>query len=276
MIFMPQEILKENNNNGVILNKENIGETPENLEMRLRKIKSVITKNMHRIARLGEWPKEIPPRSLLWRVPTIAKNAAGFDAGIACALDLIPCDKQEFSARLHANYSTDLMAEARKQFVSGDSESPAIWWLSASSLCRAKGVDTKKFLQQIENFKKISKDPELRKRNAEREYKRTISSYVIKDGAPYGERDGCIQGAYLDGYLYASFYNKDLDIYFIGTCEPSLGLEDFKWSDERDEDGLVKSGPVAYSKQFVKCANEKEWREALEIVKNRLSLKILK
>ena len=69
---------------------------------------------------------------------------------------------------------------------------------------------------------------------------------------------------------YGTSYSQNYGLYFIGTYETSLGLEDFEWSQEKDEQGRDKSGPVFGSKQFVKCATEEEWRRAMEVVKAKL------
>ena len=61
---------------------------------------------------LGNWPVWIENESMTNRIPTKKSDrSAGFDAGIACALDLIPKDRQRLSAILHANYTI----EATKQ-----------------------------------------------------------------------------------------------------------------------------------------------------------------
>src|SRR3989338_9656290 len=84
---------------------------------------------------------------------------------------------------------------------------------------------------------------------------------------PYGTEDGCMQGAYVAGHQFAVSYAPKYGVYFIGTYHPSLDLENFKWSGEKDEQGKPKSGPVFGSKQFVKCANKDELIRALAIIK---------
>jgi len=242
-----------------------------NKELNLEKIKLIVKQNAERVAKLGEWPEYIKPSSLLERIPgKDDKNAPGFDAGIACALDLIPREKQKLSAKLHANYSKEAVMQIRKEFAEKNVNSETMWWLAASSICAEGGVDEKKFLQQIEDFKKLSADKKERQKAAEETFKEMASTYTLKDGIPYGEEDGCIQGAYINGYPFAVQYAKNYGIYFVGTYENSLGLENFSWSDEKDDKGRNKSGPVFGSKQFVKCANKEELKRVLEIVKNKL------
>ncbi len=127
-------------------------------------------------------------------------------------------------------------------------------------------------MQQIEDFKKLGQDPEAREGAAEKEFEQMTHSFTLKDGIPYGEQDGCIQGAYIAGYPYGTQYSEQYGLYFIGTYEDSLGLEDFAWSEEKDEEGRAKSGPIFGSKQFVKCANEDELHRAMDVVKAKLPL----
>ena len=49
------------------------------------------------------------------RVELGRDTIAGFDAGIACALDLIPRDRQKLAATLHCNYSKSAVMQVRKE-----------------------------------------------------------------------------------------------------------------------------------------------------------------
>lgn len=245
----------------------------ERILAQLRDIRRVVAANAERLAKTGGWPGWIKPDSILERIPDAADDVApGFDAGIACTLDLIPRDKQELSARLHANYDKDAVMKIRDEIASLDPNSETAWWLAACYVCgteeQANGAQ---FLAQIEQFKQIAKDENERLRVARAEIDHIRSSFTLKYGVPFGTKDGCIQGAYVAGYPFGSSYSEGYGIYFIGTYEDSLGLEDFPWSDEKDEKDRPKSGPVFGSKQFVKCANEDEWRRAIAVVQQKLS-----
>ncbi len=235
----------------------------------------IVAENSKRVAKLGEWPAYIPPESIVKRIPVEGQtNADGFDAGIACALNLIPADKQELAARLHANYSKDAVLKIRQEVAEHNHDSETTWWLAASLVCEEGGVDRAKFLQQIDNFKKMASDPVARGEAAKEEFAQMTSSFELKDGVPFGTKDGCIQGAYIAGYPFGTRLSEDIGLYFIGTYENSLGLEDFVWSDEKDEQGRGKSGPVHGSKQFVKCSSEEEWKRAMEVVKAKLLFEV--
>lgn len=247
--------------------------TPEK-ELTIDELRKKVDQNTKRIAELGEWPPYIPPESLLERVPKEGQeDASGLDAGIASAIDLIPRDKQKLSAILHANYSKEAVEQVRKEFAEKNPDSQTYWWLAISSLCDEGSVDEKKFLEQIKKAKELAKDEKARQNVAEEEFEHITSAYELKNGVPYGEKDGAIQGAYIDGYSFGIQYSQQYGIYFIGTYEDSLGLEDFDWSDERDANDIPKSGPVHGSRQFVKCANKDELKRALEEVKKKLSLR---
>lgn len=248
-------------------------ELQTHVKMEVGKLRNVVAENAQRVAELGQWPSYIQPGSLLERIPAEGdKNAPGFDAGIACATDLIPRDKQELAARLHANYTKEAVMQVRKEAADGNLDSQTTWWLAACSTCREGGIDQQQFLEQVEVFKRLSEDPKERGVEAKKEFDKMTHSFILKDGVPYGEEDGCIQGAYIAGYPYGTYYSQKYGIFFIGTYEDSLGLEDFPWSDAKDEKGRPKSGPVFGSKQFVKCATEDELKRAMEVVKKKLPL----
>ncbi len=249
----------------------NTPEVAEYVNQEVEKVRQVVEANAGRVAALGAWPSYIKPGSLLERIPKSGDvNAPGFDAGIACAIDMIPRDKQELAARLHANYSRDAVAQVRSEAGNDDPDSQTAWWLAACSVCKDGEVDGNIFLGQIKDFKKLAENPEARAEAARERFQRMTSAFQLKDGVPFGEKDGCIQGAYIAGYPYGSQYAANYGIYFIGTYEDSLGLEEFAWSSEVDDKGRAKSGPVFGSKQFVKCANEDEWKRAMEVVKAKL------
>lgn len=248
--------------------------TVETPEQKLEAIRKTVEENAQRVAELGQWPSYIQPGSLLERIPQEGdKKASGFDAGIACSMDLIPKDKQELSAKLHANYSKEAVMQVRKEVAEHNPDSQAAWWLAACSICKEGEIDIQGFLQQIEDFKKLAADEQAREVAAEKTFEEMTHSFTLKDGIPFGDKDGCIQGAYIAGYSFGTQFAENYGIYFIGTYEGTLGLEDFKWSEEKDEKGRPKSGPVFGSKQFVKCVNEDELRRALEVVKAKLPVK---
>lgn len=246
-------------------------ELKEYINLELAKIRKMVEENAQRVAELGQWPAYIKPGSLPERIPKSAEEVGpGFDAGVACALDLIPGDMQELAAKLHANYSKDAVLQIRSEEKENSPDSQTTWWLAASSVCKEGETDGPTFLQQIEDFKKIIADEKLRLEAAKKEFDHMSKSFDLKDGVPYGEKDGCVQGAYIVGYPFGTEYKAKYDLYFIGTYEDSLGLEDFEWSQDKDEKGRAKSGPVSGSKQFVKCASEDEFHRALEVVKTKL------
>jgi hypothetical protein len=240
----------------------------------LAAIREIVRKNAARVATLGNWPSWInAEESLTSRVPADGGEAPGFDAGIACAMDLIPREKQGLAATLHAAYTPDAVAQVRREVFQGqlDPESEACWWLAACYLCKEGKVSADAFVSQIDDFREFAADPLVRQLAAQEQALEMINAFERDTyGVPFGTEDGCIQGAYLAGYRFGTTFAENYGIYFIGTFLPSLGLEDFPWSDEKDEQGRPKSGPVFGSKQYVKCANEDEFRRAVEVVKAKL------
>jgi hypothetical protein len=231
----------------------------------------MVDKEGPRIAQLGAWPPYIDVKeSLSSRIPKEGEESAGFDAGLASSLDLIPRAKQHLSAMLHAAYTPEAIAQVRKEAETFDPDSEAVWWLAACSLCEEGKIDAAKFKEQLRKFDELRDDPEKRARAARETFQGMVSAFETDTyGVPFGTKDGCIQGAYLAGHPFATMYSSDYGIYFIGTPSESLGLEDFPWSDEKDDQDRPKSGPVWGSKQFVKCANEDEFRRAIAVVQKK-------
>ncbi|MBI2443924.1 MAG: hypothetical protein HYV42_01615 [Candidatus Magasanikbacteria bacterium] len=249
------------------------------IEVQVEAIKGKVAAAAARVKELGGWPPWVEESSLVERIPNQGDtNAPGFDAGTACALDLIVREKQKLAATLHGNYSPEAVQQVRDEAKALDPNSETTWWLAACSLCTEGNVDQKKFLQQISDFKTIAADPEKRRAAAQQELdnmsKRFHFDAAIDPEVPYGTEDGCIQGAYLKGYPFAVYYSKNDGIYFVGTYHPTLGLDDFQWSDEKDGQGREKSGPVFGSKQFVKCANLDELKAALVIIKPKFQAEL--
>lgn len=250
----------------------------------LDEMRTIVEESIQRLSALGGWSLNEQLVPLQERIPKEQDSdhkVSGFDADIACALRLIPIDKQALAAQLHdrKNPGKNLVLQIRKEAkkLDGFYPSETTYWLAAQSMKKEGGVDSQQFLQQLKDFQSM-RSPEL-KTAAKKMLDEMIHSFTLKDGVPYGEKDGCIQGALIAGYSYGTQYDKNLGLYYIGTCESSLGLEDFKWSDEKDEEGRPKSGPIGGplyggSRTLVKCSNEDEFLRALEVVKARLPLKL--
>lgn len=242
----------------------------------LFQIKNAVRSDARRVATLGQWPERIDPnKALVDRVPSLDRGAkaSGFDAGIACSLGLIPRDKQKLAAVLHAAYTPEAVEQVRREAEDMDPDSETCWWLAACAVCREGEVDAMQFFGQLEAFHVIMESPELRRKMAmialtEMSESFETSTYL----APFGTKDGCMQGAYVAGHDFATQYAEAYGIYLIGTYLPSLGLEEFPWSDEKDDKGRPKSGPVHGSTQFVKCCDEDEFREALVVVRRCISV----
>ncbi len=240
-------------------------------------IRALVESNSERIKALGSWPAYMDAGSLVTRVPSDEKTTApGFDAGIACALNLIPSDKQRLSAILHGAYTPEAVGQVRREVKDLQYGSETFYWLLACSICEEGGINAEAFFAQIEKFKMLLENPSLAIAAVVSEYSKMISTFGVDpelgENVPYGEIDGCMQGAYIAGHPFAVLYNENFGIFFIGTYEETLGLESFDWSLEKDEAGRAKSGPVFSSRQFVKCKDKEELKRALEFVKANFAL----
>ncbi|MFH1404597.1 MAG: hypothetical protein ABIH21_00675 [Patescibacteria group bacterium] len=199
-------------------------------------IRGTVEENMSRVAQQGNWPSYINAKdSLLGRIPEVGQaTAPGFDAGIACAMDIIPRDKQGLASVLHAAYTEAAVEQVRSE-TSGDSwdpDSESIWWLAMCSICQEDGVDNTSLIEQVESAKVLATDPESRIAAAKDMLERMKGDFtVIADGTPFVTRDGGMQGAYLQGHDFAVQWAEAYGIFFVGTFRESLGIpEDFEWS----------------------------------------------
>ena len=252
-----------------------------------------IEENINSVKALGEWPDYIDARaSLLGRIPAMDGTTfgPGFDAGIAVALNLIPWDKQALSAKLHANYSAESVAQVRSEIKAiEDGHEDAMFsetahWLLANSVCNEGGVTAKGFVEQVRRFREIQKVCLLSKDDCTNEewnnmikdrqalilntVEKKASVYkVLSDGVVMTSIDGGLQGAYINGYEWGVLWAQPYNLFFIGTYRESLGLEDFEWSSAVTDKGETLSGPVHGSQQFVKCASIDELNRAVAVVK---------
>lgn len=244
--------------------------TKDDQDKTLNQYLGIIASNVMRLATIGGWPETYEPDTLLERVPRSGNRAPGFDAAIACALNMIPRDRQRLSAQLHCAWTPESVQQIRHEtLVAQTADSETSWWLAACSVCDEDlGVDRDQFLAQVEQFQAISKDSELRLKRAIDTFQKMKRSFTFNEStrSPMGFSDGCIQAAYTHGHRFGVRFDANANLYFIGTYLPSLGLEKFSWSDERDEKGVAKSGPMHGSKQYVKCASFGEFQEAMKVV----------
>ncbi len=233
------------------------------------------------VAKAGAWPAWIDiESSLVNRIPANGTAASGFDAGIACALGLMPPHAEKLVATLHAAYTPAAVSDVRAGIDAQngawhikDAQSPACWWLAACSLCvEGDDVDLATFRKQITDFAALAADDGARKAAAEKTLSDMCRNFDTARGYAFGTRDGCMQGAYIAGHDMAVMHAQHHGVYFIGTFHPSLGLENFGWSKDTDDKGRAKSGPVHGSRQFVKCASESELAAAVAQAQKHLGI----
>ena len=238
----------------------------------------IVKQRTPEVRELGNWPDWIGDDSLTSRIPIKpGKKSLGFDAGIACCLDLIPRSKQKLSAALHAAYTKEAVDQYRQEIDAGlKPDCETCWCLAACSICREGDITQEMFLDQINDFKKLCNDPDLRRETALNMQQDMVNSFSLEkygEDIPFGEVDGAIQGAYLSGYKFGTMFVKEMDRFYVGTYYPSLGIpDDFPWSEELDVNGEPKSGFVFGSKQFIMCANEEEFRQVLDIVRDYMKV----
>lgn len=236
----------------------------------LSKVLALLTA-IDRVVKLGNWPERARARaveSLAGRIPVEGGTSSGFDAGLACCLDLIPRDKQKLAATLHANYSEAAVEQVRREAAEMDPDSETTWWLAASHVCKEETkIDEADFLKQIRDFEMFARTPDARVSAARMAFESLSNGFELRDGVPYATRNGGMQGAYLAGYKVAVEWSDNCGIYFVGTFRPSLGLESFAFSNEVDEGGRKKSGLISSS--FAKCTKD-ELPAVLAVVRAHL------
>jgi hypothetical protein len=236
-------------------------------------IRERVTVNAARIAEQGSWPSYIAFESLTDRVPAPGQLATGFDAGIGCALDLIPRAAQRLASQLHAAYTPAAVEQVRHETTHLSADDQTTWWLAACSVCEESAVSEERFSKQLREFATLAGDPGRRLDAARGELAAMRERYELRDGVPYTETDGGMQGAYIaSGKPFATMYAADAGLWFLGTYQPSLGLESFLWSERTDAHGRALSGPVHGSRQFCKAASAEEYERALAVVKRHFQM----
>ena len=233
----------------------------------MKKWREVVEREAERVARLGAWPAWVDPSGLVERLPSPgAVGRGGFDAGVACALDLIPRDRQTLSATLHASYSPAVVERLRADIAQGfGPDSEICWWLAACRVCTEGDATEQSFTEQVDDFTWLANSPEARFDAALECLDDMLGAYELVGlgGAQVAValRDGGMQGAYLAGHDLCASYDEIHDLYFLGTFHASLGLENFAWKEPGDpaatdvESRRGRSGPVHGSRQYVKCAD---------------------
>jgi hypothetical protein len=237
----------------------------------LDELRDYVRKAVPRVRELGNWPAHIDgEKSLVDRVPSELKLAPGFDAGLACALDMIPRERQKLAATLHAAYTEAAVEQIRTEWANFNADTETCWWLVASSLCKEEGINVEGFAQQLHAFEYLAKSPVLRATTAGNAFVEMRQSFQLVGGIPFVIKDGGLQGAYVAVYDWGVQYIEDAGIFFIGTFRESLGLHDFPFSKQVDEQGRAMSGPVHGSRQFVKTCSLQELESATFMVRNHL------
>lgn len=245
--------------------------------MSLAEIGDVVKAEGERVKELGGWaPYVTVERSLLDRIPkgeNDDEKSPGFDAGLACTLDLIPRNKQKLSAIMHAGINAEAVAQIRQELQTLDPDSETIWWLAACDVCDEGGINASGFKGQIKKFEELALDPAKRLAAAQREHAKMISTFETSTyGVPYGTVDGCMHGAYIAGYPLATMYGETYGIYFIGSINTPLDdkLAAYPWKDPDQEGRRGNSGLI--NPTFVKCADEEEFKAVLAYLGQRMDL----
>jgi hypothetical protein len=263
---------------------------PDTRKQLIVAVKSQVALNAPRVKELGNWPSHVDEMSLVHRIPDEREKrltAPGFDAGIACCLDLIPRDKQRLSAILHGAYTPEAVEQIRSevesiiefgaltanetdQVLEVAFNSETTWWLAASSVCDDGDKSSEDVLDQVRSFERLIKNSSGRWIAALDEYRKMEKSFHVVDNIAISLRDGGMQAAYIHGYPLAIM--PAYGTWFVGTFYPTLGVpEDFPWGDKKDEKDRPMSGPVFGSKQFVKCATFDELEALLNYARDELA-----
>lgn len=249
-------------------------ETGQNLEsLPLPDLKGIVRQEGERIKALGEWHEGVDvEKSLVGRMPeNEEKTAPGFDAGLACAFDLIPRAKQKLSAMMHANINNGAIEQIRAEVAAADPDSETTWWLAACHVCEEGSINESKFREQLAAFQEIAADPQRRLAAAQAEYEKMAASVETSHyGVPFGTVDGCMHGAYISGYPIAGMFASRYGIYLLGTFSAPLNeaLADFPWKNPDKDGQRGTSGMIA--PQFLKCADEEEFKAVIAHLQGKL------
>ena len=104
--------------------------------------------------------------SLPNKIPAMLGAATGFSPALACALNLIPGDKQGLSATFERHRPADKVKQFAEEMRNPSPDSEAAWYLAALSVEAPKPVTQGEFLEQLLKFQRLINDPEERMRAA--------------------------------------------------------------------------------------------------------------
>lgn len=171
---------------------------------------------------------------------------------------------------MHAAYNEKSVLQIREEADKMMPDSETCWWLAASSLVVYKKLTVPEFHDQINDFHLLIQDAMLRRDVAIEMFETMINSYQMVNKVPFSVKNRGLQGAYLDGHDFAVQYHEAEAKFFIGTFKESLGLENFEFSQDKDENGNLISGPVFGSRQYVATNSFSELTQILKIVRKHL------
>ncbi len=185
------------------------------------------TDNLPRVAALGGWGNEILERERC-NVASIQKAPSSphhFSAGLACALDLIPRDRQASVARLHGKSSEEDVAIAQIDLLGLTPDCAIVWWLATHPLTRK--LNTSEFsFTWVERKRELS-DASARLAQAHAERHAASSLFrLMDDGVPFTTNPDGLMAAYLNGYAWGVYYDLSANLFWIETIKPSLGPSD--------------------------------------------------
>jgi len=206
-------------------------------------------KNSAQIARMGKWPEIFEADSIASGIPTNGTRRFGFNAVIACALELIPQDRWWLPALVYHGWLSEEVHQIRREAREMQPNAETTWYLAAESLRREGGVDTATFLEQVAQFSSLAKTPEDRAAAARDEFRRRGTLFSIdRYGFPFGTAQGCVDAAYIHGHRLATCFVEESQTYYISTYMPRL-LD-------------------SYNRRHMSCSNEEEFiQKAREVAK---------
>lgn len=218
-------------------------------------------KEIARMRTLGQWPDSITDAS-------VVDASWGITPVLAGILGLLPDNAQRLVAKLHRNWTPELVQQMRHEAVEMSPHSATTWWLALKSQeTRTPGPVSSQYLEREITQITLLVGRDRRVRQARVMWEELTRIFDTSMGFPLGASIESIHGAYLAGHRlatyqeYANSYNIQ-QTFHLQTYLPSLNLWNLK----------LEHGALSQDGRSFTTVNYQELRQAVEISREYLGM----
>lgn len=228
-----------------------------------------VNEETRRVAALGGWADDADLNESLYEAlpPDPSSTRFMLSLAMACCLDLIPHEKQRLAAIMHRGASEEAILQVRKDLRDGgrsvDPDSETAWWLAVLGYCD-KESNIYQLLAQINTCKGVSSAAVGRESLAESMLTGMRWSVYVVDGVAFLPGGRSSSTPYFFGHEFIVGFDREENVFTLSTFRPSLGLEDFPFSERCDKGGTRLSRLLG--SQYAHISSFEELGEAVKVV----------